>query len=338
MDNLQPAKADNFKPRTLMEVLRENRGSTEAPAEPAAPPVGDPSLQSPLAPATPPETPPVTPDPAAAPEAAPAAAPAVKAWYDGINSTDIKNHPKIQEFKDVDGLAKSFLELHSLMGHKKVALPNDEADEVAIAHLHKALGVPEEAKGYELQEPEPIEGMEQAQFGMDEFKELAHKHKLTPKQAEGVLADYTAMITGIRDSAIKELKENVEKSKADLTKEWGMAYDAKVQLAQSVMNKFAGSKENFDHINSIIGADPIALKWLATIGDNFKEGSIGPLGNQNQSFTKTPAEAKTEYDKIMSDPNDPYWAGVRNNQIVSEPVRKARISYVEGLLRMQQPR
>jgi hypothetical protein len=165
---------------------------------------------------------------------------------------------------------------------------------------------------------------------------MAHKHSLTPKQAQGIVNDYRDLIASIKENSEKEFLVSVEKSKADLTKEWGRAYDGKVKLAQAVMNKFSENKETFDHINAKIGTDPVALRWLAKIGENFKEGSLGDLGTPKSSFTKTPAEAKAEYDKIMTDSNDIYWAGVRNNNMVPESIRKERISYVEGLLKMQQ--
>ena len=257
-------------------------------------------------------------------------------WYSSLPE-DLRDNPNIQKFKGPEGLAKSYLELSTLLGHEKVPIPKDENDLAAIAHLDKVRGVPEDPKGYELKAPEAPQGLEEMTFGMDEFKAFAHKHKLTPAQAQGVMNDYTEMLGNIQKQSQDGYVESIKQTKNELMKEWGLAYDTKVKLAQSVMNKFAGSKEEFDAINAKIGADPVALKWLAKVGDNFKEGSLGDMGSHTSSFTKTPAEAKGEYDKIMNDPNDIYWSGVRNNQIVSESVRKERISYVESLLKMQQP-
>jgi len=301
---------------------------------PAAPAAGDPSLHAPA---------PIDPNAAPAP-AAPAApavpdptkAPAPKAWYDGLPQ-DMKDNPNIQKFKDVDGMAKSYLELSSLLGHEKVPIPKDENDLAAIAHLDKVRGVPDDVKGYELEAPTPPPGMEGMEFGMDRFKELAHKHKLTPTQAKGIMDDYTGMLAEIHKGSQDAYVDSVNIAKNELNKEWGLTYATKVKLAQDVMNKFAGSKEAFEHINAKLGADPVALKFLATVGSNFKEGSLGNLGEPATSFTKTPTEAKREYDGIMNDPNDIYWSGVRNNQVVSESVRKERITHVESLLRMQQP-
>jgi len=341
--------------RHLMpKMLNNNRGEVATGADPAAadpnpsspppgtPPAGDPSLHDP-APIAPGNT--GDPAPAADPNADPAPADpkpadpkpaAAKNWYDGL-SDDLKNNPTVQKYKSQDEMVKGHLELQKLLGNDKVALPKDENDTVAIEALHRALGVPVEAKDYDLPAPDPIEGMEAVTFGTDEFKALAHKHNLTPAQAAGIQTDYVEMLTGIKTKAEADYLAVVTQSKTDLNKEWGLAYDQKVKLAQSVMNKFAGSKENFDYINAKIGADPIALKFLAEVGGQFSEGSLGEMGEFTSKFTKTPAEAKIEYETIMSDANDDYWAGVRNKKVIPESQRKARVSYVEDLLRMQNP-
>jgi hypothetical protein len=249
----------------------------------------------------------------------------------------MRDNPNIQKFKSPEAMAKSYLELSTLLGHEKVALPKDENDTVAIQHLNKVLGVPEEPTGYELKDPQAPEGLEEMVFGMDQFKAMAHKRGLTNKQAEGVMEDYVGMLGEIQKKIQSEYAENVKATKNDLMKEWGLAFDTKVRMAQAVMNKYAGSKEEFDALNAAMGNNPATLKFLSWVGENFSEGSIGDIGTSTSQFTKTPAQAKAEYDKIMSDPNDIYWSGVRNNQIVSESVRRERISYVESLLKMQQP-
>jgi hypothetical protein len=231
-------------------------------------------------------------------------------------------------------MAKSYLELQTLLGHNKVPIPKDENDKAAIAVLNRALGVPDAPDGYQLESPK-IEGIEGVAFGADQFKQIMHKRNVPQSMAKGLMEDYVGLLQGIRENNIKNFNAAVEKAKAELVKEWGAAYEQKVKLAQAVMNKFSRNKEEFDHINALIGEDSIALRWLASVGENFSEGALGPVGNQGSRFTKTPAEAKAEYDKIMMDANDIYWAGVRNNQMVPESLRKERIAYVESLLKMQ---
>ena len=83
------------------------------------------------------------------------------------------------------------------------------------------------------------------------------------------------------------------------------------------------------------------------MGNSISEGSLGGFEGQVGGFTKTPAEAKAELDKILNDPSDAYWAGSRNRRndakycrehnltYVTEEERKARVAYVNSLMQMQ---
>ena len=92
---------------------------------------------------------------------------------------------------------------------------------------------------------------------------------------------------------------------------------------------------------------PGLQKFLNKVGSALSEGNIGGFEGQVKGFSKTPAEAKAEFDRIMADPEDAYWAGARNRRndmkwckengksYVSEDERLARVRYVNSLLKMQ---
>jgi len=255
-------------------------------------------------------------------------------WYDSL-SPDLKDNPTIQKYKTQEDAHKAHLELSTLLGHDKIAIPKDAEDKVAIENFNKTFGIPMTAEGYELENPTPPEGMENMEFGMEGFKEVAHRHGLSTKQAQGLMTDYVGMLGEIRKGSEQQYIDNLNETKGELTKEWGLKFESNIKLGQNVMNKFTDSKEEFDHINALLGADPKAQRFLAKIGGSFSEGSLGDLGTHNSDFTKTPAAAKEEYEVIMNDPKDVYWSGTNNEApAVPEKVRRERISHVEGLLKM----
>ena len=106
----------------------------------------------------------------------------------------------------------------------------------------------------------------------------------------------------------------------------------------------SGSKEEFDYFNNKIGNDVKFIKLLSKMGSSISEGNLGGFEGQVAGFTKTPTEAKAEFDKIMSDPTDAYWAGSMNKRndakycrehnlsYVSDEERKARVRYVNSLM------
>ena len=106
------------------------------------------------------------------------------------------------------------------------------------------------------------------------------------------------------------------------------------------------SKEDFDYFNQQIGNDAKFIKLLSKLGNSISEGELGGFEGQSGGFTKTPAEAKSEFDRIMNDTNDAYWAGSRNRRndmkyckehnlsYVSEDERRQRVNYVQSLMAM----
>ena len=284
----------------------------------------------PVAPVTPTE--PVTPsEPVTPADPTPAAA---KKWYDGL-SDDLKTNPTLQKYKTQEDAHKAHLELSTLLGNDKIAIPKDEKDLVAIEQFNKKFGIPMTVDGYEITAPAPPVGMENMEFGLDGFKEVAHRRGLSTVQAQGLAEDYVAMLGSIKAESEKQYIEILEATKADLTKEWGLKFDEKIKLGQNVMNTFTDDKEEFDHINALIGHDPKAQRWLAKIGGALGEGTLGRMEGMRPGFTKTPGDAQAEYDEIMNNPKDVYWSGTNKEApAVAESVRKARIGHVESLLMM----
>jgi len=114
-----------------------------------------------------------------------------------------------------DALLKSYLEIERKVG-SMVALPADEADQEGYSRLHRALGVPESADGYqiaarsELLEPSP------------EINAKLHAAGFTPQQAQLVY-----------DLAADHLLPLVD----DLLDEFGAARDA-----ERLANRFGGTE------------------------------------------------------------------------------------------------
>ena len=154
------------------------------------------------------------------------------------------------------------------------------------------------------------------------------------------LKDYEA-------SKVQAFNQEAEESKKQLKAEWGMKYDENLKAAKNFLEKMSGSKEEYDYFDQKIGNDVKFIKLLSKMGHSISEGSLGGFEGQVGGFTKTPAEAKAEFDRIMSDPNDAYWAGSMNRRnddkycrehnltFVSDDERKARVAYVNSLMQMQ---
>lgn len=261
-------------------------------------------------------------------------------WYSSLNE-EYRNHPSIQKFTDANGLAKSYLGLESLMGRDKVPVPKGADDLTAWGLYNKAFNVPENVQGYDLK----IEGAED--LNLDSVKELMLKYHIPNETAQALLNAHVEDIMDYERHKTQEADLAAQEATKQLKAEWGLKYDENLKNARTFLEKMSDSKEQFDYFNNKIGNDVNFIKLLSKMGSSISEGSLGGFEGQVGGFTKTPAEAKAELDRIMNDPSDAYWAGSMNRRndakyckehnltFVSEEERKARVAYVNSLMQMQ---
>lgn len=260
-------------------------------------------------------------------------------WYSSL-SEEYRNHPSIQKFSDANGLAKSYLSLESLMGRDKVPVPKGEDDVNAWSVFNKAFNIPDKAEDYKF----TVEGQEQ---DLGQLKQLAHKFHLSNEAAQELLNAHIQDFKDYENSKIQQFNLEQEEATKQLKAEWGLKFDENLKSAKHFLEKMSDSKDDFDYFNSKIGNDVKFIKLLSKLGNSISEGSLGGFEGQVGGFTKTPAEAKAELDKILNDPSDAYWAGSMNRRndakyckehnlsFVSDEERKARVSYVNSLMQMQ---
>lgn len=251
-------------------------------------------------------------------------------------------HPSIQKFNgDVNNLAKSYLSLEQLMGQGRVAIPKDGNDAVAWEAYDKAFGVPAKDQDYNLKAKDG--------FNYDKalFTKLMRDNHISPTAAQNILNAFSETMEEIGQSEAAAVEQQKNATVSALKGEWGAKYNQNMELANNTLVKLCESKEDYDHILNIVGNDATCIKFLNKIGSITTEGNLGGFEGQVSGFSKTPSEAKAEFDRIMNDPDDAYWAGSRNRRndvrwckehnatYVSEDERKARVQYVQSLMRMQ---
>lgn len=260
-------------------------------------------------------------------------------WYSSLNE-EYRNHPSVTKFTDVNGMAKSYLALESLMGQEKIPVPKGADDTNAWALYNKAFNVPETSDKYDFK----IEGFEDVDLSA--YKEIMHKHHLSNEVANDLLTQHLQAFTEYENLRIQEIEKAKDEATTSLKKEWGLKFDENLKTAKNFLEKMSDNKEDFDYFNEKIGNDAKFIKLLSKLGNSISEGELGGFEGQSRGFTKTPAEAKEEFDRIMNDANDAYWAGSRNKRndfkyakehnlsFVSEDERKQRVAYVQSLMEM----
>ena len=210
----------------------------------------------------------------------------------------VKDHPSIMKFKDSQTLAKSYIELEKKISSKGVVIPGENPTEAEINDFHKGIGRPDNADKYEFTVADDTDiRLKPSDEAIKSFRDVAFKVGLSPKQFTA-LKDWNheqgaSALKGIDDTATSTKAEAENKLKV----EWGSSYNEKIILAQKVVKLYAG-EEGAKELGSL-GNNPAALRMLANIGKTISESNFGDLGVNNLGIT--PAEAKAECDKIMSD-------------------------------------
>lgn len=260
-------------------------------------------------------------------------------WYSAL-SEEYRNHPSIQKFNDANGLAKSYLNLESMMGQEKIPVPKGADDLNAWGMYRKAFNVPEAAENYDIK----IDGVEADKLGT--FKELFYKHNIPQDTAQALTDAYVEDIKGLFEHQEQLKQVAMENATNELKKEWGLKYEENLKTARNFLEKMSGNEEDYKYFENIIGNDAKFIKLLSKMGDSISEGSLGGFEAQTGGFVKTPKEAEAELNSILNNPDDAYWAGSRNRRdnvtyckehnlsFVSEEERKARVQYVQSLMAM----
>ena len=133
---------------------------------------------------------------------------------------------------------------------------------------------------------------------MAEFQKTAHELGLTNAQYEGLLK-LEAQATLAESKAYEESKGA---AKAELVKEYGDKFDAKLEAAQGVLKAF-GFTEKFatmDSIDAALANHPDFFRFLVAVSEKITTDSINGSVNGGSHVVKESWAEKmnlTQYDK-----------------------------------------
>ena len=218
---------------------------------------------------------------------------------------DIRSESSLQNFTDAGQLAKSYIHAQRMVGADKMPVPTKNFTDDDWKETFTKLGVPSSPDKYDvnynLQEganDQPVK----------DFISHAHTLGLLPKQLQGVLDYYGNLEQSSLDNAQKDQELNRVNNETSLRKEFGLAYDKKLNQANDVFKNFFAEElaEVKLQDGTSIGNHPGFIKALATMSEKFSEDTIS-AGQESAGGLLTPQEAQKEVSKIMGDPKHPYW-------------------------------
>lgn len=222
-------------------------------------------------------------------------------WKDSLPD-DLKAEKALESIQDIPGLAKSYIHAQKLVGADKIPVPNKFATDEDWQAVYSKLGRPENPDAYEFNLKENSNIDENALKG---FKETAHKNGLLPKQAEAIMNFYNDMTQNYIEDLNSKSEQGRSNAEQALKKEWGAAFDNKVQQASTIANKYIN--DDFAHLTlsdgTKIGDHPDFIKAFANIAHDLGEDKL--VAAQGPQYM-TPAEIDKQIASLQQE-GSAYW-------------------------------
>ena len=235
-------------------------------------------------------------------------------------SDEIRSDKSLENIKDIEGLAKSYVHAQKLVGSDKIPVPNKFATEKDWDAVYEKLGRPADATGYKYDLPED-QKIDEA--SLKNFSDQAHKLGLLPGQANGMVKFYNEMTAASLQESETTAVAAREASSIELKKEWGQAFDQKISQAANLA-KSVGATELFNANmadGTKLGDHPIMIKAFADLAGKMGEDNI--TQSSGPAF-QTPAQLDKEIGELTM-PGSAYWdKNHPNHQLAVEEVLALR--------------
>lgn len=183
----------------------------------------------------------------------------------------------------------------------------------------KMFGIPESAEGYEIGAPEGWPKDAPWDTEMEAAaRELGHKHGISGAAMKDIVALYAGKVGALMGDADDKLAAANAEMQADLQRDWGAQYGAKVALAKqavSVVGEKAGL--DADGIAAIAGTlkpkigDAGTVKLFAAIGEMMGEDALVSGGSD---LGTTPADARARLVAMRAEGGEYYQAVAKNDK------------------------
>jgi len=211
---------------------------------------------------------------------------------------ELQEDATIKKFTDVSTLAQSYVNAQKLIGADKIPVPSKHTTDEEWAGIYRKLGVPEKIDDYTVKFKEGVSVDDK--FTAD-FRALAHKTGVHPKQAQALADWFSDVNLGAEQSVKAEVQKRFDTTVVELKKEWGNAYDLQLSRAQKVANELGGESFIKELESTGMGGNKHVIQFLAKIGEKMyaEHKFVEAQGGTN---TMTPADLDKEINRLKTEP------------------------------------
>lgn len=286
-----------------------------------------------------------TPPAAAAPATPPGEGGSAAPWWRDDKRFDEKTRGMLEAKgltvdDPLDAMAKMaslYRNAETRLGKPADSLLDKPKDGESVTDWMKAnadmFGIPEAPDKYDLKRPDswPKDAPwnDKAEASM---REKAHELGLSSAQAQAMLDLYAGTVAETLGTAEQGLQQAQEAMQAELKKDWGDAYGAKITAAQQAFQaaaEMAGmGPEAMESAARVLsdaqGGDANVLRLFAALGDMMGEDSLPRVDGSGGGLGTTPAEARAELAR-MNAPDSEYGKAVAEKRQGRTPANWAEL-------------
>lgn len=198
-------------------------------------------------------------------------------------------------YKEIDAVVKSARHAEKALHDKgMVAVPKDGATPEQIAAYHKAIGVPEDAKGYEIKGPEGVKLNEPL---IGRLAGAAHAAGIPKGAFEKTVGEF---IQAQMDEAA-EMEKARDGEVADKLKEWGGKKDEQIAHINAAARALGLTQADMQFFRGMPGGAGRALDLFAKLGAGMAEDVMS--GSGKTPFGVSGPEAAAQLEAMRADPD-----------------------------------
>jgi hypothetical protein len=266
--------------------------------------------------------------PEATTDAVEAAAPAeAPTWLEGIEDEKVKN--LAGRYTTPAAMANALYEANRELS-QRVKMPGEDASDEDRAKFNKQMGVPESIDDYDIQAPE---GMDPEAFASEEYQApiktiVADMHAAGASQGvvNAMLNKYFEMEAAGKAEQARLDTEYMQKTEADLRKEWGSSYDENVAFANDYLQNSPNLVKLELRDGSLLGSHPAFVRQMAEVGRMSNEGQL----KFGLSGTEMAGDMQAQYEQLSRDIHSAYQQGDRSKAATLSAQRSAISEKLHG--------
>jgi hypothetical protein len=219
-----------------------------------------------------------------------------KTWRDDLPE-ELQGVKTLEKFKDINGLAKSYVETEKYF-EGAIRIPKEGASDEEWSNYYGKLGRPDTPEDYDFAKTELPEGMNYDTDFEKGFLARAHKNGFNNDQVKDMYDWYNDATKGAYVDNQVSTQNSEQKTEIELRADWGRQYDEKLAGVQRLVDKYA-SEEDREYLNTGPGNDKKLVRMLDRIAKDHGEGRH--LGDPKLNAFVDPESAQQAKDAFYND-------------------------------------